>query len=81
MPTICTGSTSVPFGASLKIGYRLNGSTNPYTYVAHTPTSNELPYNFFVPTSGDYQVEYSTLCVICTGSQFSDPETTYVTVP
>ena len=81
MPDISTSTTSIPFGSNLRIGYRLNGSVSPYTYVPYYPSFNELPYTFSVPTSGTWQIEYTVVCAWCEGPiKYSSPDTTLVTV-
>lgn len=80
MADVNTGSTSIPFGATLKIGYRVYGSSGPYTYLTYFPNYNELPYTFEVPTSGIWQIEYTTICPSCSGSGYSAPETYIITV-
>lgn len=74
-----TGSTSIPFGATLRIGYRLYGSTDPYTYLSYYPSYNELPYSYSLPV-GNIQVEYTTICPSCSGSNYSPPQTTVLNV-
>jgi hypothetical protein len=79
MAAVNTGSTSIPYGATLRIGYRLYGSTVPYTYLSPLPNYNELPYTFTLD-SGTWQVEYSTVCPNCSGNMFSEPETIIISV-
>lgn len=81
MPFISTSATSIPFGTNLRIGYRLNGSLSAFTYISHYPSYDELPYQFSVPISGEYEIEYTVVCNSCTGTaKYSDPETVIVTV-
>jgi hypothetical protein len=80
MPFISTSATSIPFGTNLKIGYRVYGSTSAYTYVSEYPSYDELPYTFYVPSTGDWEIEYTVICSSCNGNKYSDPETTIVTV-
>lgn len=77
---VSTGTTSIAFGSVLKIGYRVYGSTGPYTYLTDFPTHNELPYEFALPSAGTWQLQYIELCQTCGGGRFSDPETVIVTV-
>jgi len=77
---VSTGTTSIAFGSVLKIGYRVYGSTGPYTYLTEYPTLNQLPYEFSLPSAGTWQLEYSELCQTCGGGRYSDPETVVVTV-
>lgn len=76
---ISTGTTTIPFGATLRIGYRAYGSADPYTYLTPFPDYNELPYEYTLPT-GTWQVEYSTVCPSCTLPTYSDPQTVIITV-
>lgn len=79
--TISTGSTGVNQGASLRIGYRVAFSTGAFTYVNPYPTSDQLPYQFTVPGSGQWEIEYTQLCPSCSGDSYSNPVTVRVTVP
>lgn len=80
MANVSTGAMSIPFGTSLRIGYRLSGSLGAYTYLTTYPSYNDLPYDFTLP-SGNIQVEYTTICNACGGGRYSDPVTVTVTVP
>jgi hypothetical protein len=81
MPYITTGSTSIPFGTNLRIGYRTYGTADPFTYLTHLPSYTELPYTATIPLSGAVELEYSVACPNCTGaSQFSDAQTLVVTL-
>lgn len=77
---VSTGTTAIAFGSVLRIGYRVYGSSGPYTYVAEYPTYNELPYTFSLPSANTWQIEYTELCQTCGGGKYSDSETTVVTV-
>lgn len=77
---ISTGSTSIQYGSSLKIGWRLYGSTSPFTYITHLPDYDELPYTFELPTVGTYEIEYTQVCPSCSAPQFSASAVTLVTV-
>lgn len=79
MPSVSTGTTSIPFGTNLRIGYRLQGNPGAFTYVSVYPTHNQLPYTFTVPTAGTWEIEYTIVCPTCTGNQFSDANITTVT--
>lgn len=80
MATINTGATSIEFGTSLRIGYRIYGAVTPYNYIGYSPSYNELPYNFAIPAPGIWEVEYTQICTTCSGAGYSDPETVIVTV-
>jgi len=77
---VSTGTTSISFGSVLKIGYKVYGSSGPYTYLTDYPTLNELPYQFSLPSANTWQLEYTELCQTCGGGKYSDPETVVVTV-
>ncbi len=47
-------------GSSYKVGYRLNGSTDPYSYVSPNPTSS--PVVVTGVADGDYQAEITQIC-------------------
>lgn len=66
---------SIPFGSSLRVGYRLAGSAGPYAYVPIFPSYNDSPYTLGVPLVTLYEIELTTLCPSCSGSTPSD---TYV---
>lgn len=80
MPYASTGSTSIDFGSSLRIGYRIYGSISPFTYLSYFPSSNELPYTFEVPIAGVWEFELTRLCPSCSGTGYSDPETFVQTI-
>jgi hypothetical protein len=80
MPYISTESTSIEFGTSLRIGYRIYGSITPFNYLSYYPSYNELPYTFEVPSVGIWEIEYTQLCSSCSGTGYSDPQTTVVTL-
>lgn len=80
MPAVSTGSTSIKFGSSLRIGYRSYGSVSAFTYVNYFPTFNELPYTFNVPSVGIWEIEYTEVCQACSGANYSDPSLTVVQV-
>jgi len=77
---VYTGSTAIPFGSTLKIGYRVYGSSGPYTYLSSFPSYNDLPYTFSLPTAGTWQVEYTTICPSCSGNGYSAPSTYVITL-
>lgn len=76
-----TGSTTINYGSSLRIGYRAAFSSSAFTYITHYPTYNELPYQFTLPSSGQWEIEYTELCPSCSGSSYSEPITTLITIP
>lgn len=68
-----TVNYSVSFGASIRIGYRPQGSSTPFTYVTQYPTYNDSPYTISGLPLGVYEVELTTICPNCTGGVFSQP--------
>ncbi len=80
MPTFNTGSTSIDYGATLRIGYRMYGSASAFTYIVNYPSSEELPYTVNLPTAGTYEIEYTQVCPNCSGNRYSEPELVIVTV-
>jgi hypothetical protein len=79
MGKVSTQNTTIKQGSTLRIGYRPQNSTGAFSYVAHQPTANELPYVFDLP-QGFWEIEYSEACPSCGGAQYSDPVITTVTV-
>lgn len=75
-----TGATSIEFGATLRIGYRIYGSGGPFGYLSHLPDYNELPYTFSLPSAGIWDIEYTQICPSCSGSNYSDPEVVTVAI-
>lgn len=72
MPTVSTGSTSIPFNSVLRIGYRTSGSVSGFTYLPTTPDSTMLPFNFNLDV-GNWEVEYTVICNTCSGDIFGEP--------
>jgi len=64
---------TIPFGSSLRIGYKFTASSDPYTYLTFYPSYNESPYTLDGIAPGSYTVELTTVCASCSGGQFSDP--------
>lgn len=75
-----TGSTTIEFGATLRIGYRVYGSTNPFTYLSSFPSYNDLPYTFSLPSNGIWEIEYTQICPSCSGSKYSEGQNAVVTI-
>lgn len=72
MATIIFNFT-IPFGTSLRVGYIPTGSAGPYTYITDYPTYSDSPYTLTVPSPGQYNLELTTICPNCSGSQYSSP--------
>ncbi len=68
-----TIQATIPFGSSLRVGYRLVASSDPFTYISDYLTSDDLPYDITSLASGLYEVELTTICPNCAGSTYSDP--------
>lgn len=68
-----TVNYSIPFGSSLRIGYRIQNSSNPFTYITNFPNYNQSPYVISGLPIGNYEVELTTICPNCTGGVFADP--------
>lgn len=64
---------TIPFGASVRIGYRIQASSTAFTYLTTFPTYNDSPYTISGLPVGNYEVELSTICPNCTGGVFSEP--------
>ncbi len=71
---------TIPFGASVRVGYRQTGSSDPFTYISHYPTYNESPYTIDGLPVGLYEVEITTICPNCSGNTFGDPLVIQATV-
>lgn len=64
---------SIPFGSSVRIGYRIQASSSPFTYVNGFPSYNDSPYVISGLALGNYEVELTTICPNCSGGIFSAP--------
>lgn len=60
------------FGASLRVGYRIQNSSAAFTYLTTYPTYNDSPFTFDGLALGNYEVELTTICPSCSGGVFSD---------
>ncbi len=63
----------IAFGASLRIGYRIQSSSSAFTYVTTYPGYNDSPYLVSGLAVGNYEVELTTICPNCSGGVFADP--------
>lgn len=79
MGAVSTGTTIVAFGSNLRIGYKIHGSSDPFTYLSFLPAYADLPYTFTLPT-GFYDIEYSEVCPTCSSPAYSTPVQTSVNV-
>jgi len=66
-----TVNYTIPSLTSIRIGYRISGSSTPFTYVAPNPTYLDSPYLIDGIPAGDYELELTTICSNC--STPSDP--------
>lgn len=64
---------SIPFGSSIRIGYRIQGSSSPFTYISGFPNYNQSPYTISGIAAGNYEVELTTICPNCSGGIFASP--------
>jgi len=68
-----TVNYSIPFGSSIRIGYRIQASSSPFTYVNGFPNYNQSPYTISGLALGNYEVELTTICPNCSGGIFAEP--------
>lgn len=80
MASVSTGSTTIQYGSTLRIGYRPQGSTGVFTYLSTYPGFNDLPYTFTLGT-GLWEVEYTEICPACGDLKFSAPVTVNISIP
>lgn len=69
-----TVNYTIPFGASMRIGYRIQSSSSAFTYLTTFPTYNDSPYTFSGLPVGNYEVELTTICPNCSGGAYASPE-------
>lgn len=65
---------TIPFGASIRIGYRIVASSSAFTYLTNFPTYNDSPYTITGLPANNYEVELTTICPNCTGGIFGEPQ-------
>lgn len=68
-----TVNYTIPFGASLRIGYRIQSSSSAFTYITQYPSYNDSPYIISGLPVGNYEVELTTICPNCSGGIFASP--------
>lgn len=61
------------FGQSVRIGYRIQGSNNPFVYTSPYPSYSDSPYFITGIPLGIYEVELTGVCPNCSGAQFGYP--------
>lgn len=65
---------SIPFGASIRIGYRIQNTSTPFTYIDTFPTYNDSPFTISdLAANNNYEVELTTICPNCSGGVFGTP--------
>lgn len=69
-----TVNYTIPFGASVRIGYREIASSNPFVYLTNYPAYNDSPYTFGGLPVGNYEIELTTVCPNCSGGTFGEPQ-------
>lgn len=65
---------SIPFGSSIRIGYRVQNSSSAFTYLTNFPTYNDSPYTIEGLPANNYEVELTTVCPNCSGGTFGEPQ-------
>jgi len=68
-----TVNYSVPFGASVRIGYKIVAAAGDYTYLGVYPTYNQSPFTISGIPVGTFQIQINTVCPTCSGGIISDP--------
>lgn len=64
---------SIPFGSSVRIGYRIQNSSSTFTYVSGFPNYNQSPYVISGLALGTYEVELTTICPNCSSGIYASP--------
>lgn len=68
-----TVNYTIPFGSNLRIGYRAQATSDPFTYLPNYPSYTDSPYTFSGLALGTYEVQLTTICPNCSGGVFADP--------
>lgn len=61
---------TIPFGTNMRIGYRAQNSTNPFTYLSPFPSYADSPYLISDLPLGNYEVELTPICPNCNGANY-----------
>jgi hypothetical protein len=61
---------TIPFGTNMRVGYRLQNSTNPFTYISPFPSYADSPYLIPDLPLGSYEVELTPICPNCNGANY-----------
>lgn len=70
---------TITFGTVLRIGYKLAGSIDPYTYLNDSPGAEDSPYTAVIPP-GFWDIVVQAICPNCGGNTYSDVFSTQVNV-
>lgn len=65
---------TVEFGHSVRIGYRVQNSSNPFTYVSPYPGYADSPYYIQGLPLQQYEIEITAVCPNCSGADFGSPQ-------
>jgi hypothetical protein len=69
-----TVNYTIPFGSSVRIGYRVQSSSDPFIYISPYPNYSGSPYTISGLPVGNYEVELTTVCPNCSGAVFGEPQ-------
>ena len=64
---------TIPFGSNVRVGYRVQNSSSPFTYVSPFPSYADSPFVISGLPVNNYEVELTTICPNCSGGVFADP--------
>lgn len=64
----------IPFGTSIRIGYRVQNSLSPFTYVMPFPSYAQTPFYIQDLPLQQYEVELTSVCPNCSGANYGSPE-------
>jgi hypothetical protein len=65
---------TVPFNTNVRVGYKIKASSDPFTYLSIYPSYAQSPYTITGLTAAIlYEIELTTICPNCSGSNYSDP--------
>jgi len=64
---------TIPNGATIRIGYRVQNSSQAFIYPTPYPDYTMSPYMINNIPLGTYEVELTTICPNCSGGVFGQP--------
>lgn len=64
---------TIPFGATIRVGYRIQNTSSTFFYVNPFPDYTQSPYIISGLPIGNYEVELTTICPNCSGGIFGQP--------